>query len=209
MTKTAYFYVLNTLSDWETGYLTAELNTNRFFKKGADKYTVKTVGISKEPIVTMGGVRILPDITISEMTKKDAGVLILPGAETWLEEINTPILNSAKEFLNSGIAVAAICGATMGLAKANILNDKNHTSNDLGFLKQVCPNYTGESQYKEEPCVRDNNLITASGSAPLQLACETIKALDVFTTETLEAWYNLNLTHEAQYFYALMNSLAQ
>ena len=207
MPKTAYLYVFDTLSDWETGYLTAEINTNRFFRKGADKYTVKTVGISKEPIVTMGGIRIMPDITIDEISKDNTGVLILPGGETWLEPIHKPILETAKEFLASGIAVAAICGATMGLAKANILNDKNHTSNDLGFLKLSCPEYTGEAFYKEEPAVRYKNLITASGTAPLQLAYETIKLLDVLTIETLDAWYYLNLTHEGKYFYALMESM--
>jgi putative intracellular protease/amidase len=209
MSKTAYLYVFDTLSDWETGYLAAELNTSRFFRKGVDKYTVKTVGIKKEPIVTMGGVRIIPDITVQEISKENTGVLILPGGETWLESIHTPILEIAKDFLASGIVVAAICGATIGLAKADILNDKKHTSNDLGYLKLVCPNYTGEELYQELPAVSEGKLITASGSAPLQLAYETIKLLDVFSIDTLDAWYNLNLTHESKYFYALMESLEQ
>ena len=30
-----YVYVLDTLADWELGYVTAELNSGRFFKKDA------------------------------------------------------------------------------------------------------------------------------------------------------------------------------
>ena len=30
---TVYIYVLDTLADWELGYVTAELNSRRFFKR--------------------------------------------------------------------------------------------------------------------------------------------------------------------------------
>lgn len=31
--KKVYLYVFNTMSDWEYGYLIAELNSGRYFKK--------------------------------------------------------------------------------------------------------------------------------------------------------------------------------
>lgn len=34
---TVYIYTLDTLADWELGYITAELNSKRFFKKGHRK----------------------------------------------------------------------------------------------------------------------------------------------------------------------------
>lgn len=57
---TIYVYVLNTLADWELGYVTAELNSGRFFKKGAQPISLKTVSHSKEPVKTMGGLRSYP-----------------------------------------------------------------------------------------------------------------------------------------------------
>lgn len=36
-----YIYVLDTLADWELGYVTAELNSRRFFKKMRPKYQSK------------------------------------------------------------------------------------------------------------------------------------------------------------------------
>lgn len=209
MTKIAYLYVLDTMADWEPGFLLAELNTGRAFRKDAEEYTVKTVATTKEPVVTMGGVRIVPDMGLDELTTADAGVLILPGGETWLEDIHDPLMEKVKEFLDAGILVAAICGATMGLARAGLLDNRPHTSNDLKFLKSVCSNYTGEKFYHQEDAVLGDNIITASGIAALEFAREVLKELDVLSPETLEAWYKLYSTHKSQYFYALMESLGE
>jgi putative intracellular protease/amidase len=207
MRKIAYFYVFDTMADWEAGYVIAELNSGRYFKNGSAKYAVKTIGINAEPIVTMGGVHILPDITVDEFRPDDAGLLILPGGTTWLEPIHDPILEKAKECLHNGIPVAAICGATFGLARAGLLNDRCHTSNDLNYLMSVCPGYTGSAFYRPEPSVSDGKLITASGVAPIEFTYQILKNLDVLSPQTLEAWYQLYRTHDAKYFFMLMESL--
>ncbi|MEC1797495.1 glutamine amidotransferase, partial [Bacillus mojavensis] len=64
-----------------------------------------------------------------------------------------------------------------------------------------------ETFYEREPAVSDENLITASGVAPLEFAMEVLKKLDVFAPDTLYSWYNLNKTHQPEYFYQLMNSI--
>lgn len=207
MSKTVYLYVLDTMADWEASYLIAELNSGRFFKKEAKKHVVKTVSLTEGPIITMGGVRVIPDISLDSFDIDDAGVLLLPGGDTWLEPVHAPLLEKAKECLNSGVIVAAICGATIALAQAGVLNNRYHTSNDLNYLKSICPAYTGEVFYRQEPAVTDGKLITASGTAPLEYAYQVLKNLDVFLPQTLESWYKLHLTHEAKYFFALMESL--
>lgn len=60
---------------------------------------VKTVSNSMEKVKTMGGVNILPDMTVNDMTDKDAALLILPGGETWLEPVHSEILDVADKFL--------------------------------------------------------------------------------------------------------------
>jgi putative intracellular protease/amidase len=207
MTKIAYLYVLDTMADWEPGFLIAELNTGRAFRKDAEKYTVKTVSLTKEPVVTMGGMHIMPDISIDELTTDNTGVLILPGGDTWLESIHDPLISKVRDFLDAGILVAAICGATMGLANAGLLDNRPHTSNNLEFMKSVCPNYAGGTFYRNEPAVIGDNVITASGIAPIEFTREILRELDVLSAETLEAWYGLYTTHETQYYYALMASL--
>ncbi len=80
---TIYVYVLDTLADWEIGYVTAELHSGRFFKKDAPRLSLKTVSDSKLPILTMGGLTIMPDCSIDDMVISETSVLVLPGADTW------------------------------------------------------------------------------------------------------------------------------
>ncbi|WP_338691090.1 type 1 glutamine amidotransferase family protein [Paraclostridium sordellii] len=204
-TRKVYMYVFDTMADWEVGYLTAELNTGRYFKKGLEPLKVITVGIDKNPIMTMGGLKVIPDISIEECNIESKDVLILPGGDTWTSSIHEIILEKAKEALIQGSIVAAICGATLGLAKKGILDFRNHTSNDLEFINMVIPNYSGEKYYKMEAVVNDENLVTASGIAPLEFTFQVLKILQVFESESLNSWLNLYKTYDSKYFFELMN----
>lgn len=206
-TKKVFLYVLNTMSDWEYGYLIAELNSGRYFKKNLAPLKVITVGANKEMITTMGGLSIKPDISLDECILESKDILILPGGTTWSEEIHQPVLERIGQALKFGTIVAAICGATEALANMGYLDSRKHTSNDLGYIKMVCPNYKGEKFYEMRPAVSGENLITASGVAPLEFTMEVLKKLDVFAPDTLHSWYNLNKTHQPEYFFQLMNSI--
>ncbi len=105
--KKAFLYVFNTMSDWEYGYLIAELNSGRYFKKDLAPLKVITVGANKEMITTMGGLSIKPDISLDECTFESKDLLILPGGTTWSEEIHQPILERIDQALKLGTIVAA------------------------------------------------------------------------------------------------------
>ena len=113
----------------------------------------------------------------------------------------------AAELLSAGGTVCAICGATAALARAGLLDRRPHTSNGAGFLEMFCPNYKGTSFYADMPSVSDGNLITASGAGALPWAKQILAHLDVFRSDTLEAWYAYFRTGEAQHFFALMQTL--
>ena len=206
-TKKVYLYVFNTMSDWEIAYLTAELNSGRYFKKGLQPLKVITVGSDKNPVDTMGGLKVIPETSLDECNIEITDALILPGGFTWTESIHDTVLEKTEKALLQGTVVAAICGATVGLAKKGLLDSRSHTSNDLEFLKIVAPNYTGEKYYKFEPTVIDENLVTASGIAPLEFTMQVLKVLDVLKAETLQSWYNVYKTHEPKYFFELMDSI--
>ncbi|CAJ37321.1 type 1 glutamine amidotransferase family protein [Methanocella arvoryzae] len=205
--KKIYLYVFDTMADWEPALLIAELRLGRYFKDRTLKYEVATVSLTLNPVTTMGGVKILPDMTLAELSAEDVALLILPGGNTWLEPFHAPVFPVVRELLERSIPVAAICGATIGLGANGLLDRHKHTSNDLGFLKACCPTYAGEAMYVNKPAVCDGPLITASGVAPLEFAYETLKKLDLFAPATLDAWYRLFSTHEPEHFYALMGSL--
>jgi putative intracellular protease/amidase len=85
----------------------------------------------------------LPDIELAECNIKNIDALILPGGDTWTEKIHESILNMAEQCLKENILVGAICGATFGVAQKGLLDSREHTSNDLEYLKMVCSNYKG------------------------------------------------------------------
>nr|WP_319540277.1 type 1 glutamine amidotransferase family protein [uncultured Methanospirillum sp.] len=207
MTRLLYLYILDTMADWEPAYLLPELVSGRFLSSPDLRYQVRLCGLTRDPVTTMGGLRLVPEITIDEIEADSDRLLILPGGMTWFEPLHDPVLAKVRQLLDTGMIVGAICGATMALANAGMLDNRSHTSNDIGALKQFCPGYSGEKYYLSEPAVTDGNLITASGFSAVDFAYAVMKKLGVMREETLEAWYQLNLTKKPEYFYKLMESM--
>lgn len=216
---TIYVYVLDTLADWEIGYVTAELNSGRFFKKDAARVALKTVSHSKEAITTMGGMKIMPDCTVDEIAAGgisavdgaagEGSVLLLPGANTWADAKHGAVIETARAFLAAGGTVCAICGATVALAGSGLFDARPHTSNGPGFLDLFAPAYKGQRFYIDKESVADGNLITAGSTGCLAWAREIIGHLGVFKAETLEAWYAYFSTGKAEHFFALMQTVQQ
>ncbi|MBF6334583.1 glutamine amidotransferase [Nocardia abscessus] len=187
-TKTVHMAVYDTLADWEVGAATAHINKPSWHREPGT-WQVKTVGPSAEPITTMGGMRIVPDVVLADLTPADSAMLILPGAETWEGAELDPFTHKAREFVAAGVPVAAICGATFGLAKAGLLDTRKHTSNVAEFL--LYSGYSGADHYVEAPAVTDGDVITASASAPFEFAREVLGLLGVYEPHVLDGWYRL------------------
>ena len=204
---TIYVYVLETLADWELGYVTSELHSGRFFKKDAPHVSLKTVSYSNEPIHTMGGLTVVPDCLVDDIDVNEKSVLLLPGADTWNAPEHGAIIRKASELLSLGATVGAICGATVALANLGLLDHRRHTSNGQGFLEMFSPVYKGQDLYIDEPSVADHNLITASSTGSLLWAKQIIAHLGVFQSNTLELWYEYFSTGKAESFFALMQTL--
>lgn len=203
-----YLYVLDTLADWEISYITAELNSGRYFKNKNKTISIVKISNSLKPIKTMGGIEITPDELIQNIDFDKKDILILPGADTWMDVKNKIVIGMVTELLKKDVIVCAICGATAALAEAGILNSWQHTSNDKEYLEMVCSNYNGSNNYINEPVVIDTNLVTATGLAPLEFSYEVLRLTKLFKEETLKAWYGLYKTRESKYFFDLMNTLS-
>ncbi|MDE1668858.1 type 1 glutamine amidotransferase family protein [Nocardia gipuzkoensis] len=187
-TKAVHMAVYDTLADWEVGAATAHINKPSWHREPGT-WQVRTVGLSAEPITTMGGMRIVPDAVLADLTPADSAMLILPGAETWEGAELDPFTHKAREFVAAGVPVAAICGATFGLAKAGLLDTRKHTSNVAEFL--LYSGYSGADHYVEAPAVTDGDVITASASAPFEFAREVLGRLGVYEPHVLDGWYRL------------------
>ncbi len=196
-TRPVHLAVYDTYADWETGHTTAHLT-----QRG---HRVRTVGFAAgAPVTTMGGVRIQPDLALSDLSPEDSSLLILTGASLWDSGDDlAPFAAKAREFLAAGVPVAAICGATAGLAREGLLDAYAHTSAAAGYLAGQ-PGYAGAGRYVEADAVTDGDLITAGPTEPVAFAREVFARLDVYGPEVLDAWYRLFHDSDASAFPVLM-----
>ena len=180
---TAHLALYDTLADWEVGHLLVELHTGRFT---GTEFDVVTVAESLEPITTMGGLRMLPDMLLADLEPADSDLLILPGATMWDAGGGQAFAATAGRFLEAGVPVAAICGATAGLARAGLLDERRHTSADPGYL--AATGYAGGDHYVAARAAVDGDLITAGPQSPVQFARATLERLGLASERTLEAY---------------------
>ncbi|HEX6372290.1 MAG TPA: type 1 glutamine amidotransferase family protein [Longimicrobium sp.] len=197
--QTVHLFVFDTLADWEPGYAVAGIN-NPAYQANPGRYRVQTVGIGGR-VTTAGGITIVPDLSLAELDPAESAMLIVPGGEVWDGDGVPQAVEKAREFLVAGVPVAAICGATSGLARGGLLDDVAHTSNAAEYLQAT--GYAGADRYRAEPAVADGNLITATGTAPLEFAREIFRKLELYEPRMLDAWYALFKTGDPSHYYAL------
>ncbi len=184
MKKNVYLFLFNGYSDWEIGYLMPELHK-------CPKYNLITFSINGEEVISAGGLKVRPDCSLDDVDMDSFAFLILPGGNAWEEKGLKNINSLIKKVHEKHLPLAAICGATVGLADNGVLNSVHHTSNAKEYLKAMSAVYSGEELYRDERAVTDGNIITASGIAPIEFAMEVFLKLQVFDVPVLEKWYRL------------------
>jgi len=165
-----------------------------------------TVAETLEPITTMGGVRILPDALLADLDPAQSDLLVLPGGALWDTGGGAAFTEAAERFLAAGVPVAAICGATAGLARAGLLDDRAHTSAAPEYLAMT--GYAGGDRYVAARAVVDGALITAGPQSPVQFAGAVLGRLGLADEWTLAAYEALFADGDAAAFPVLMEAQA-
>lgn len=183
--KSVHILVFDGFADWEPAHALSEL-------RRSGNRSVVAVGFTDQPVTSMGGLRILADTTLRDIRPSGVEILILPGGDFWEASYPETELNRLLvDLVSSGVPVAAICGGTLALARAGLLNDRRHTSNMPGYIAEHAPAYSGVSLYEEAPAVSDRGVITASGLAPVEFALEIFRQLKVFSVADEELWFDM------------------
>ena len=196
MKKCILFVLLEQYADWEAAYLSSALSM-----LGRGEYEAKTVSLNREPVSSIGGFRVLPDFDIHSIPD-DYEALILIGGMSWRKEEAGKIKPLVENCLKAEKVLGGICDVSAFLAAAGALNEVCHTSNDLNDVKQWAGEaYTGEKKYIMRQAVRDRNVVTANGTAPLEFAREVMLALKAAPEKAITEWYDL---HKLGYYNAPM-----
>ncbi|HKW12158.1 MAG TPA: type 1 glutamine amidotransferase family protein [Gemmatimonadaceae bacterium] len=184
MTRSIHVVVFDGFADWEPAHALAELR-----RRG--KRDVQTVGFTPSAVVSMGGLKMSPDVVLEDVAVDDVELLLLPGGDLW-EHSTYPRVKLEQlvaHLLTTDTPVAAICAATLALGRARVLDQRRHTSNMRSYLPRYAPEYAGASHYVEAPAVRDRHVITASGLASVDFAREIFAELRIFSASDEELWY--------------------
>lgn len=163
-------FVFDGFADWEPASALAELRRTFGF-------ATRSLAMSREPVVSMGGLRVVPDATLADFEPASADILILPGGDSWMAGEKPEITAAIRAMAEARRPIAAICAATLALAHARLLDDRLHTSNGTGFIEKHVPRYAGASFYRAAPAVFDRGVITASGVAPIAFAAEIFRLM--------------------------------
>ena len=132
----------------------------------------------------------MPDYDISDLPDDHVGLILIGGMNWFLPEAQ-PIAPLVEKAIAENKLVAGICNASVYLGMHGFLNHVKHTSNTLEYLKQNAgARYTGEANYINDQAVRDNNIVTANGNAPLEFCREILYQLDAATPEIIEETYS-------------------
>jgi transcriptional regulator GlxA family with amidase domain len=192
-------YATDTMADWEYSYVTAGLAMA--VEQGSDRFRLRVLADGQGEVTTKGLLRLRADADLGEVDPEDVALLVLPGADTWFDG-HDRVLDLARVLLERHTPVAGICGATYGLARAGLLDDRAHTSNARDFL--VPSGYAGADRYLDERVVEDGDVITAPATAPVDFGAAVFRRLELFPPATIDAWYGLYTTGERRYFDALV-----
>jgi len=182
--KKIHVFLFNGFADWEIAHLAPEINKHAAFE------LIYFSG-DGQMVTSMGGLQVLPTIALNDLKAEDIDLLILPGGTAWEQGKNKEIAALTLKLFQTGKAIGAICAATTFLAQLGILNELKHTSNDLGYLKAMAPEYTGADKYQQTLAYSDRNIITASGIAAIEFAKEIFIQTQLKSSGDAEKWYQL------------------
>ena len=188
-------YATDTMADWEYAHLVNGLSLAGQAVPG--RHRLRVLGDGTGEVTTMGGLRLRTDGAIADADPDAVAMLVLPGAETWAEG-HRDALALAEGLLARGTPVAAICGAMLGLARAGLLDDRDHTSNAPEFL--AVAGYGGAARYRDERVVADRDLITAPATMPVDFSAAVFRRLEPLPAPVVDAWCGLYTTGVRKYF---------
>ena len=195
--KEVFIYLENGYADWEISHIGSQVTSS-------NKYVVKYVAKTKDPVISMSGLRMIPDGSAEDVVNSDisqSAMLALCGGMYWSKAnfINEEAKKLVDLFLKNNKPVAAICDATAFLACHGYLDDTPHTGNSIAHIIQVCPSYKGHSHYINEQCVASESFITANGTGEYEFVREIVKRLEAKPAQEIDAWYHFRKKGLAAY----------
>lgn len=192
MSNEILYILLPDFAAHEMVYLMEAISSDAQQLKSNPKYINKIVAPSLEPVAAIGGFKVVPDYSFSNMPD-DYAALVLIGGFGWATHVADQVAAIAKQAIEKGKIVGAICNGASFMAKCGFLNNIKHTGNGLEQLQLWgSENYINPEGYVNAQAVSDKNIVTANGSAALEFTKELLLLLENDSPECIEMYYQFN-----------------
>jgi putative intracellular protease/amidase len=127
---------------------------------------VRYYATSPGELRSQGGLVCSVDRGVEEIAAWEPDAVVVVGGTAWETDGTPDIRGVLRTQRERGGVVAGICGGTLALARAGLLNDVAHTSNEATFLTTHAAEYDGAGRYKQSAvAVTDGGIVTAPGTA--------------------------------------------
>jgi transcriptional regulator GlxA family with amidase domain len=185
MRDTVYFLAFDGFADWHAAHALCEI-------RRPGEWQLKTVGFSMQPVLSMAGLRVVPELTLEQLELKRTALLIVPGGYLWEHGHGEEAVTAARRVHAAGAPVAAVDSGVLVLARAGLLDACRHTGSWPGHIGAHVPAYAGADQFDANVlAVSDGGVITASQLGSVEFAREVIRTLDLYNPSDREHWYRL------------------
>ncbi len=176
-------------SDWEIAPLSG---LGRAFY-GADICFASPDG---GPLTSAAG---LPIADTARFEPPAKGVVVVCGGPAFERTPPPDLSDRLGKAGEAGCFIAGICGGTLALARAGLLNNARHTSNRPGYLEKYVADYSGTDNYvDQQKALRSGRIITAPAPAPASFAAEVLHASGLDPEKAAELVAMLSAEHLAQ-----------
>ena len=170
-------------ADWEYAYIAGT---------GGPFYGMDVQFFAPAPgeIASQGGLIAKVERSADEIAEWAPDVVVAVGGMGWDQPDAPDVSGVLTAQRDRGGVVAGICGGTLALARAGLLDEVRHTSNDPAFLTGNASSYRGAQHYEASPkTVVDGRVITAPGTAATSFAAAVFEAagMDGETAEQFRA----------------------
>ncbi|MEM9582195.1 MAG: DJ-1/PfpI family protein [Pseudomonadota bacterium] len=168
-------------ADWEYAFIAG---TGRLYY-GLD---VRFFATNPGNLTSQGGLECIAPHGKDDLVSWQPDVLVVVGGLVWEQDTAPDIKPLLINQLDSDGAVAGICGGTLALARAGILDDVEHTSNSAEFL-ETARGYAGHNTYRNSrSAIVSDRIVTSPGPAPISFTAEVFRlaGLDRKTVDSFQ-----------------------
>ena len=205
MHNTIALYTTETMTDWEYAYLTTQIAGAEQLKPG--RFRLLLVGDGLESVRTLGNLPLTPEADLDTLQAlADDGslaALVIPGGDHY-EAGHDQLIEAVGRLVDEEIPVAAICGATLLLARSGFLDERRHTSNAAPYLE--ASGYRGGTHYAETPVVTNRGVTTASGIHAIPFTAEVMRITGLVPDAMTHTWEQVFLSAWEDDYMALMEA---